>query len=220
MVPSEACAGSVHLTLIILYMTTKICLSTILVFILTSCDNNRIQDKPRQETPKALEDNSSYDIVSKGRGSDDLLENLYNELVSKDVELKRLEVKIDDVNRSKNDSTASFNRFNGKVLSYFRSADIHVSAIEDSILREKMKLLIAGHLTKYNSRIAKHSELLKTLAINEISISDLHSVLKIVRTLPVIEKYQQDNLPTTKQLEGFIKQQDQTINLADTLIKK
>lgn len=201
-------------------MTTKIFLSAILVFILASCQNNRMQDKPQQETPKALEDNNSLDIVSKGRRSEDLLESLYSELVSKDVELKRLEVKINDLNSSKNDSIELFNKFNGKIQSYFRSIDSNVSEIEDSLLRDKMKLLIASSLTKYNSRIAKHNELLKTLAVNEIRISDLHTALKIVRTLPVIEKYQQDNLPTTRQLEGFIKQQYQTINLADTLIKK
>jgi peptidoglycan hydrolase CwlO-like protein len=201
-------------------MTTRIFLSTILVFILASCTNNGIQDKPQQETPKALGDNSSLDIVSKGRRSDDLLESLYSELVSKDVELKRLEEKINTLNSSKSDSLELIDKFNGKIQSYFRSIDSHVSAIEDSLLRDKMKLLIAGNLAKYNSRIAKHNELLKNLAINEIRISDLHTVLKIVRTLPVIEKYQQDNLPTTSQLEGFIKQQYQTINLADTLIKK
>jgi hypothetical protein len=201
-------------------MTTKIFLSTILAFILVSCDDTQIQDKPQQATPKALEDNSSFEIVSKGRRSDDLVESLYNELVSKDVELKRLEVKMNDLNSSKYDSIKLFDKFNGKIQSYFGSIDRNVLEIEDSLLRDKMKLLIASNLTKYNSRIAKHNELLKTLAINEIRISDLHTVLKIVKTLPVIEKYQQNNLPTTRQLEGFVKQQDQTINLADTLIKK
>jgi hypothetical protein len=38
--------------------------------------------------------------------------------------------------------------------------------------------------------------------------------------LPLIEKYQNDNLPTTKSFEGYVKQQDKTIELADTLIKK
>lgn len=200
-------------------MTTKIFLSTILVFTLASCHQNSIQDRPQQETPKALEDNSSYEIVSK-RGSEDLVENLYNELISKDVELKRLEVKINDLRSSKNDSLELFNKFNRKMQLYFSTIDSHVSGIEDSLLRDKMKLLIAGHLAKYNSRIAKHNELLKSIAINDTSISDLHTVLKIVKTLPVMEKYQQDHLPTTKQLEGYIKQQDQTIHLADTLVKK
>lgn len=200
-------------------MTVKMVLSTSLVFTLASCHNNSVQDKPQQEAPKALEDKSSFEIVSK-RGDDDLIESLYNELVSKDAELKRLEVKITDLNSSKNDSIESFNKFNGKIQTYFRSADRKVSQIEDSVLRDKMKLLIANNLIKYNSRISKHSELLKTLAINEIRITDLHTVLKIIKTLPAIENYQDNNLPTTRQLEGFVKQQEQTINLSDTLVKK
>ena len=167
-----------------------------------------------------MEDKSSFDIVSKGRHADNLLESLYKELVSKDAELKRLEVKIDDLNSSKQDSMELFEKFDSKIQSYFGSLDRNVSEIEDSLLRDKIKLLIAGSLAKYNSRITKHNELLKTLAINEIKMADLHTALKIVKTLPVIEKYQQDNLPTTRQLDGFIRQQNQAINLADTLIKK
>lgn len=201
-------------------MTTKIFLSAILVFILASCNNKHVQNRPQQETPKALEDKSSFDIVSKGRHADNLLESLYKELVSKDAELKRLEVKIDDLNSSKQDSMELFEKFDSKIQSYFGSLDRNVSEIEDSLLRDKIKLLIAGSLAKYNSRITKHNELLKTLAINEIKMADLHTALKIVKTLPVIEKYQQDNLPTTRQLDGFIRQQNQAINLADTLIKK
>ena len=75
--------------------------------------------------------------MASGR-SDDLLESLYNELVSKDVELKRLEVKINDLNSSKNDSIELFDKFNGKIESYFRSINSRVSAIEDSLLRDKM----------------------------------------------------------------------------------
>ncbi|WP_343671009.1 hypothetical protein [Chitinophaga sp.] len=201
-------------------MTKKIFLSIFLVFTLAACHNNRTQDKPIQEGPKALEDKSAFEMISKGRRGDDLVEGLYNELVSKDDELKRLEAMIDDLNSSKGDSTASFDKFNGKIQSYFRSIDFRVSEISDSLLRNEMKLLVASNLTKYNSRIAKHSGLLKTIGQKEMKISDLHTVLKIVKTLPVIEKYQKDNMPNTGKLEGFIKQQDQTINLADTLVKK
>lgn len=65
---------------------------------LASCGDNRTQDKPKQKTPKALEDkSSSYEIISK-RGNDDLLEGLYNEVVRKDIDLKKLEDRIDDEN--------------------------------------------------------------------------------------------------------------------------
>ena len=201
-------------------MTTKLYIATILVLTFVSCDNNRTQDKPKQETPKALEDkSSSYEIVSQ-RGNDDLVESLYNELVSKDPDLKKLEDKIEDLNESKTDSMELIDKFNGKNESYFASADRHVSDIKDSLAREKIKNLLANQLTKYNSGIARHKELLKLIETKQMTIADLHNVLKIVRTLPLIDKYQKDNLPDTKSLEAYIKQQEQTIKLADTLSKK
>jgi hypothetical protein len=206
-------------------MTTKIFISTFLVLTLASCNNTRTQDNPKQEapkqeTPKALEDkSSSYEIVSK-RSSDDLVESLYNELVSKDIELKKLEDKIDELNKSKNDTTELFDKFNGKNQSYFSSANGHVLDIKDSLLRDKIKNLVSTQLTKYNSRIARHNELLKIIEAKQITLSDLHNVLKIVRTLPLIDKYQKDNLPSIKSFEAYIKQQEETIQLVDTLSKK
>lgn len=200
-------------------MTTKIIIP-ILVLTLASCSDNRTQDKPKQETPKALEDkSSSYEIISK-RGYDDLVESLYNELVSKDIHLKKLEDKIEELNNSKSDTTELFDKFNGKNQSYFSSADRHVSEIKDSLVRDKIKNLVTTQLTKYNSRIARHNELLKLIETKQMTISDLHNVLKIVRTLPLIDKYQKDNLPNTKSFEGYIKRQEETIKLADTLSKK
>jgi len=200
-------------------MTTKIFISTILVLTLVSCDN-RQQDKPKQETPKALEDkSSSYEIVSK-RSYDDLVESLYTELLTKDIDLKRLEDKIDELRKSKSDTTELFDNFIEKNQSYFSSADRHVSEIKDSLLRDKIKNLVAIQLTKYNSRIVRHNELLKLIETKQMTISDLHNVLKIVRTLPLIDKYQKDNIPNTKSFEGYIKQQETVIKLADTLAKK
>ncbi|GAB2670787.1 hypothetical protein GCM10027036_25140 [Flavihumibacter cheonanensis] len=53
-----------------------------------------------------------------------------------------------------------------------------------------------------------------------MTISDLHNVLKIIRTLPLIDKYQNDNIPNTKSLEDYLKKQDKVITIADTLTKK
>jgi uncharacterized protein YeaO (DUF488 family) len=191
-----------------------------LVLILASCSNNRTQDKPKQETPKALEDkSSSYEIVSK-RSYDDLVESLYTELLTKDINLKKLEDKIDELNKSKSDTTELFDNFNAKNQSYFSSADRHIADIKDSIVRNKIKNLVASQLTKYNSRIARHNELLNLIEAKQLTISDLHNVLKIVRTLPLIDKYQKDNLTSTKSFQGYLKQQEEIIKLADTLSKK
>lgn len=202
------------------FMTTKLFVPIILVLTFASCKDNSTQENPKQETPKALEDKSaSYEIVSK-RGYDDLVESLYSELTSKNIELKDLEGKIDELNSSRNDTTALFDKFNEKNQSYFSSANRHISEIKDSLLRDRMNLLITQNLAKYDASIAKHNGLLKIIKAKSLSISDLHSILKIVKTLPLIEKYQKDNLPQTKSFEGYIKQQNETIKLADTLTKK
>lgn len=198
-------------------MRNLLIIITILLLAFISCENTRTQNKLKPETPKAFEDKSdSYAILSK-RGYDDLIESLYNEVVSKNIDLKMLENKIEELNNSKNDSTNAFEKFNVKNKSYFESAETHISEIKDSLLRNKMKLLVADNFAKYNSIMSRQTELIKTIETKQIAISDLHNIIKIMRTLPLIEQYQKENLPNAKSLESYIKNQDQVIKFADTL---
>jgi hypothetical protein len=48
----------------------------------------------------------------------------------------------------------------------------------------------------------------------------LHTYLKIKRTLPIMEKYQTDNLPSIKPIDAYGRQVDATLKLIDTLAKK
>ncbi len=172
------------------------------------------------ETPKALEDKSiSSDIVLK-RGSGDLVESLYQELEDKSPELKDLEKKIEYLSKNEPDSTESFNKYNGKNKSYYASAENHVTQIGDSILRGRIKKLIESSLTGYKAGISRHNELLKSIGENDLTLADLHIALKICRTLPLIQNYQRDNLPSTKSMEDFSRQLEQTIKYMDTLTKK
>lgn len=201
-------------------MKNSIFLSAILAVTFVSCENKRIQDLSKKEAPAALEEKSAAEEIMSMRGRGDLVDRLYEELVERDVVLKRLEVQIEELNDSKRDSIESFDKFDGKVKAYFSASERYVSEIKDSLLRNKVKLLLANNLKNYNSQMAKQNELIKVIAEREMTISDLHNALKIVKTLPLIEKYQKDNLPGIKPLEGFIKQQDQAISLADTLLKR
>jgi hypothetical protein len=201
-------------------MTTKLFLSACIVVALASCNDNRTPNKPHQDTPKALEDkSSSHSIISK-RGSYDLVESLYAELVNKDMDLKRFEEAFNELQQSKSDTTRLFDKYNKKNQEYFSSAGSHVLDIKDSVLREKMKNLVAHQLTKYNLKIAKHHELLQLMEEKQITLSDLRQVLMLVRTLPLIDNYQKDNLPGTASFEGYIKEQEEAIQLADPLTKK
>jgi hypothetical protein len=65
------------------FMKKPIMISTLFFLTLSSCDNPRTQDKQKQETPKALEENrSAFDRISK-RSDGDIVDALYFELVEK-----------------------------------------------------------------------------------------------------------------------------------------
>jgi hypothetical protein len=201
-------------------MTTKAFIGFIFILIFAACDDSHQQDKPDPETPKALQDKSvSSEILSK-RGSGDLVENLYSELLDKDPRLKNLEDKIQELSESKDDSTRLFDEYNSKNQNYYSSANGHADQLSDSLLKEKIKMLISNSLANYNSSIAKHNALLMRIDSQNTTLSDLHIILKIAKTLPLIENYQEVNLPSTKPIEGFIQKQTRAIKLGDTLSKK
>ena len=202
-------------------MTKLTLISTVILLTLVSCDNARIKEnqEQKQETPKALQEGKSYEIVSK-RGYDDIIESLYKELADKTPELKDLETKLDALSASKSDSTEKYDKYNEKNHSYYNSVDNHLKHINDSTLRKKMKTLISSSLTKYNSKVYRHTELLKSIDKKTMTLDDLHEMLIITTTLPLIEKYQNDNLPTTKSINGYLKQLDKAVLIENSLLEK
>ena len=201
-------------------MRTIILILTFIFLTLFSCDNPQTQDKHLDKTPEALEDkNSSYQIISK-RGYNDLIESLYKELADKTPELNELENQINNLTDSRDDSTKLFTVYDGKNKSYYQSAINHVEQINDTLLKDKIKLLIENSMTNYNKTVSKHNDLLKSIDSKNLSLNDLHLILKITKTLPLIDKYQKDALPSTNSLKGYSNQLDKTIKLADTLTKK
>lgn len=206
-------------------MSVRILIPTLFAFILAGCHNRQqLQDHRKQETPapvetpKALDDKTSYSFTKRGEGN--LVEELYEELVSKDAALKRLEDQIDELDKSQGDSAHSFFTFNQKNQSYYNIAESNVTEIKDSVLSEKIKLLVAGSLARYKSQISKHYDLLNTINAKKSTIEDLHHAVKIITTLAVMERYQRENLPGTKALKGYMQEEDKAIRLADTLVKR
>jgi hypothetical protein len=181
-----------------------------IVFIaLLSC--NSPKQRVQQNVPKALEEKKlSYSLVSK-RGGDDLVEGIYSEMVDETPALKKLEEEIDALYNSKEDSLEAFQKFDSKNRSYYNSAQNHSSLIQDSLLRERIKRLVQSSLSSYNLITAPQNSILRSITSKEATLNDLHVALKIIKTLPVIGKYQKSNLPDTKSLEGYSEQQSKTI---------
>jgi hypothetical protein len=190
-----------------------------------SCNNKRSsapENKP-QETPKALQtDNNSSkgSFLSKSRGYDDLVDDLYNELLEKNAALAALEHDIENIKDDSKDSAETFKAFDNKNNSYYNSATSHLESIKDTILKERIKLLVTNSLSKYKAKTAAYNNLLAAIATKDISLDDLHIILKLTQTLVMIGQYQSNDLPSTKPLENTSKAYDKIMTTTDALSKK
>lgn len=183
-----------------------------------SCGNRKNNsDKP--ETPKALQDDN-LEIKSYSRSWSDLTEELYQELVDKTPALKKLEDDIAAFNKKPNELAEKFNTFDGKSNNYYLSANTKASTITDSLLKNKMLLLITNSQNQYLSKTAEHNSLLTLVSQKSTNLNDQHSVLKIILTLPIIEKFQNDDIPDKKEFLDLLKKQQELIDQTVSLIPK
>lgn len=183
-----------------------------------SCKDAERPTKSKEDTPTALADEESYNIVSK-RGREDLIDNLYAEILAKDLALKKVDDNIKEIENGKSDSLKKFNSYDEKNQDYFVSANAHVKEINDSVLRKTLTALIAKNMEAYKVRTLQYKKLASSIDTKTSSLNDLSLALKISRTLPLIEKYQKENLPSNKSILNLSYKIDQTIKLADTLYK-
>jgi len=192
----------------------------LLSLVMFSCGGERIEHNPTEpETPKALQDDK-LELKSYNRSKNDLAEVLYLELMDKSPELKKLEDDLGTLNSKKSDLETKFNTYNQKSDSYYNSAHEKASSITDSLLRKKIIALITNSQNQYSNKTASVNTLRKLISDNSSSINDSYSVLKIVLTLQLIEKYQNDNLPNRKDFLDLTKEQEKIIQRTGSLIPK
>ncbi|MFT3948326.1 MAG: hypothetical protein QM763_15255 [Agriterribacter sp.] len=196
-------------------MSIKIFTGLFILLVSIACNSNK-----KKATPTVLENKKIAIEQAVKRGEEDILEGLYHEVADTTEALKNFESGLQELYKSKDDSLAAFSTFDNQNGNYYKSAAAHAKQIADSILRTNISMLISSSIKRYDSATNRHDSLVKNIILKEAILKDLHNVLKIVYTLPLIEKYQQDNLPGAEPAEGFLMKQNEIIKLADTLIKK
>jgi hypothetical protein len=187
-------------------------------FCLSACKNDRQKKITEQETPKALKDNGSVDVLSK-RWDGDLVNNIYQEQVANSPELKEFENTIAKIEMAKTDSLLVFSNYNSKNAAYYSSADNQLSTITDSVLRLQIKSILDSALKNYQKATEQHTALLKAIDLKSATLNDARVVLKLSKTLPVIEAYQKGALPGTNSIEAVANDYDKTIQVAKSLTR-
>lgn len=179
----------------------------------------QVKEAEVPEPPKALQDHAKEYSLKSDRSSNDLVEELYAELLEKDTTLKNLEDKLKNLQQSETDSTATFAAFNEKNNQYHDAASPYLSRINDSLLRERIKQLLGNSLARYRSSTAVHQQLLHQIETNKSGLNDLRVAVQLVTTLSLMEKYQKENMPDKLSLAGFILEQQKAGKLAEEKLK-
>lgn len=181
----------------------------LLLFVFTlfiSCQKNETNTKNNEE-PKILQE-KSIDIGRFKRGGD-LVGQLYEDLVNKSPELKNLEEDLQGLNPR--DTIEIFNNYDRKSDFYYRAAEANAEGIRDSILKKKILNLISSSATKYDTKKAEVQNLVSTINQKRTEITNYYTALKIILTLPLIEKYQKDHLPQKSPFEKVIEKENQLL---------
>lgn len=178
------------------------------------------QKQPQQpEPPKALQEVKTDYSLKSSRRSGDLVQELYQELMEKDKAIKQLEDQLNSLQRTEADSTEAFTGFDEKNKTYHATAGTYLPRIGDSLLRERIRSILSNSLARYENSTVNHQQLLKQIADNKTTLNDLYIAVQLVRTLGMMEKYQQDNMPAKASLLGYIRQQEKARKMAGQQIQ-
>jgi chromosome segregation ATPase len=197
--------------------TRTICL--VVALYLSACSGPREKETQQPEPPKALQENKTEYSIKSARSSGDLVQELYEELTEKDSALKQLENQLKNLQRTEDDSTSTFTGFDGKNKNYHSTAGTYLPRISDSLIRDRIRTILANSLSRYEASTAAHQQLLKQIADNKTALSDLRIAVQLVRTLGMMEKYQQENMPAKAMLLGYIQQQEKARKMAGQQIQ-
>jgi hypothetical protein len=188
------------------------------LIILASCGRKETNNgNSKNEIPEALQE-GSIDLKRYAKWNNNLTEELYQELVNKSPELKSLETEIEEFNP--NETQDKFLKYNQKSDNYYRSAENYAKAITDSVTKNKILDLIKKSGEKYSGKTIELNSLLKNIHEKQNSINDYHNILKIVLTIPIIEKYQNENLPTKSEFEKVIENENKLIEKTKKITPK
>lgn len=183
----------------------QITLLLLSIIFICSCKQSPVKNQvaAKPDIPKPLQDDSKdFSLISKSRG-EDLMHAIYDDLVKKSPELQKLEDQKIHFQEGRADSVKAFNNYDSKSGNYYSDAIGALSQVKDSILKQRLRLLLTNSQKKYAIKTSKFALLLKSIDDDELSRADYDMTLKVAATLSVVEDYQDKSLPDIKSVKAI-----------------
>ena len=148
------------------------------------------------------------------------MEQLYKELVEKTPVLKTLEDDIQVVMGKKTNVNNEWDSYAEKSANYYSAVQRDANQITDSLLKKKILLVIANSKIFHTKNIREFDALQQIITQKNVTIGNQHTILKILLTIPIIEKYQKEHLPAKTTHQNLINEQNKIIQKIDSTTPK
>ncbi|KQS92467.1 hypothetical protein [Chryseobacterium sp. Leaf394] len=189
----------------------KSLISTSLFLLIFSC-SEKPENKPLENNVVDNVESSSSISLKSARGKGNLVLDIYSEMLKNDKKLQNLEQQIENVYKNTNVVISEYENIINKSDSYYNDAEQLTRSITDSLVKKEIERDIKFSYERYDLKTKKIKDLIVLINKNTSVIQDQHTIFKIRKTLPEIEKYQNAHPLKTDSLDNFINKQNQLLN--------
>ena len=140
-----------------------------------------------------------------------LIDAIYFEMIKDDKVLKALDEEINLIRKNSDELISQKQELLIKPSEYYGEVNREIAMIKDSILKKEMKNFIKESSDNFTRKEKELEMVIKDLEINNGRINDYYSFFKIKKTLPEIEKYQNQNPLKLEELKKMIADQNELL---------
>jgi hypothetical protein len=151
--------------------------------------------------------------------NNDIVQQLFEEAMSKDEKLNSINSRIASITEIKKDSLESYNTYIRNNNNYWLSVRSYASQLSDTLLREELKVLIDGIEKKYQQKLTPLNTTITQIEDRQRTLRDQEILMKILVTEPMMNNYQRNEYPNIKKLEAVKKSYDTLIKDVKTYTK-
>ena len=143
---------------------------------------------------------SAGDVKRPG-GSRDMVEELYDQAAKQRDDLEEIEESIEKFHRKKYEALEKYNSYIAYNNRYYTDAKARAATISDPAVKQKANDLLGKSEGRYKANLAEWENNIASMNNKERELSDLHSLLELMVTEPIIAKYQGSNKPDISKLK-------------------
>ena len=140
-----------------------------------------------------------------------LIDAIYFEMIKDDKVLKALDEEINLIRKNSDELISQKQELLIKPSQYYGEVNREIAMIKDSILKKEMKNFIKESSDNFTRKEKELEMVIKDLEINNGRINDYYNFFKIKKTLPEIEKYQNQNPLKLEELKKMITDQNELL---------